>query len=124
MSSEISFLQSHWRGRCVRNACKSKAIRLARKNVTLANRNARDDQKLGNRMRTAVDNLFKYKQLAYVLEAVMNIGESCCVASGYVVCDSCMVFGFQSRCRYSAVTCLLFGTGGTLGCSCHLPLDS
>ncbi|ELT97378.1 hypothetical protein CAPTEDRAFT_220529 [Capitella teleta] len=66
-------IQSHWRGRKVRRASTSKALRNIRKQVLEANRKATVDQRLGNRMRRAVDNLFKYKQLAYVLQAVMDI---------------------------------------------------
>ena len=50
-------------------------IHEARHRCSLAAQNARDDQRLGNRTTVALQNLLHYKQLAQVLQAVINLGE-------------------------------------------------
>ena len=48
---------------------------MARKKVEEATANATEEKKLCNRTACALDYLLKYKQLAYILEAVMNLGQ-------------------------------------------------
>ena len=58
----------------MRRSVKDKKIRAARRRIEEATENATDDKKLCNRTRSALDYLLQCKQLALVLEAVMNLG--------------------------------------------------
>jgi abnormal spindle-like microcephaly-associated protein len=88
----------------VRQACKSKAVRAIRRQVMEANRKATVNQQLGNRMKRAVDSLFKYKQLAYVLEAVMDLGAFYCISPTKFV--KCWIYFSDVTTRLSDVCCL------------------
>ena len=73
MHFEIS-LQSLWRGYKVRKEDQRRKVQEARKKIQVANAAATEEKQLGNRTTSALDYLLKYKQLAYILEAVMHLG--------------------------------------------------
>ena len=69
-----------WKGYCVRKANKSKKLTAVRQRVQEANAAATEDKKLCNRTSSALDFLLNYKQLAFILEALINLGKwsGCC----------------------------------------------
>ena len=69
-----------WRGYCVRKANKSNKLTAVRQRVQEANAAATEDKKLCNRTSSALDFLLNYKQLAFILEALINLGKcsGCC----------------------------------------------
>lgn len=66
--------QAVWRGRRLRRSLNNKKIAAARKRLHEANQAATDDKKLGNRTSSALDFLLNYKQLSYILDALMHLG--------------------------------------------------
>ena len=59
----------------MRKANKSKKLSVVRQRVQQANAAATEDRKLCNRTSSALDFLLNYKQLAFILEALINLGE-------------------------------------------------
>ena len=50
----------------------------------VATQNAAESNKLGNRTASALDFLLRYRQLSYILEAVITLGET-----SFLVCPVC-----------------------------------
>ncbi|KAK7504479.1 hypothetical protein BaRGS_00004345 [Batillaria attramentaria] len=69
----ITKVQAVWRGRRLRRSLNNKKIAAARKRVHEANKAATEEKKLGNRTSSALDFLLHYKQLAYILDALMHL---------------------------------------------------
>ncbi|XP_063422495.1 abnormal spindle-like microcephaly-associated protein homolog [Mytilus trossulus] len=66
-------LQSIWRGEQVRRRSIGQKIEKIRKRVEKANRSATEENKLGNRMASALDYLLRYKQLSHILEVLIHL---------------------------------------------------
>ncbi|CAH1785860.1 unnamed protein product [Owenia fusiformis] len=94
MHKAATKIQCIWRGRKLRNEQKNKKITVARKRIEEATRNATEEKKLVNRTSSALDYLLQYKQLSYILEAVMHLdvatklSSRCCerMVEGNAVC--------------------------------------
>ena len=69
--------QCVWRGYCVRAASRSKKLAAARQRIQSANAAATEENTLGHRTSSALDFLLRYKDIAYILEALRNLGEIC-----------------------------------------------
>ncbi|XP_076455078.1 uncharacterized protein LOC143289805 [Babylonia areolata] len=69
----ITRVQAMWRGRQLRCGLKSKKIAAARRRVQAANEKATEEKTLGKRTASALDFLLHYKQLAYILDALMHL---------------------------------------------------
>ncbi|CAG2201877.1 ASP [Mytilus edulis] len=66
-------IQSIWRGEQVRRRSIGQKIEKIRKRVEKANRSATEENKLGNRMASALDYLLRYKQLSHILEVLIHL---------------------------------------------------
>ena len=67
-------VQALWRAYRVRKQIRSNKLRAVRMRVAEANAAATEDKKLCNRTSSSLDFLLNYKQLAYILEALINLG--------------------------------------------------
>ena len=71
----LCLLQAMWRGHRVRRKVIDKKVVDARRKVKAASKNVKEENKLCHRTTSALDFLLSYKQLSYVLEALINLGE-------------------------------------------------
>ncbi|KAL8625932.1 hypothetical protein ACOMHN_012524 [Nucella lapillus] len=62
-----------WRGRQVRGGLKSRKLATARRRLQEATQRATEEKTLGHRTASALDFLLHYKQLAYILDALMHL---------------------------------------------------
>jgi hypothetical protein len=69
-------IQAVWRGNQVRRRSIGKKIEVIRKRVEKANKSATEENKLGNRMASALDYLLRYKQLSHILEVLIHLGKN------------------------------------------------
>ena len=58
----------------MRKTVRNKKVIQARQRIEEARKNVTEDKKLCNRTTSALDYLLRYKQLSYILEALMNLG--------------------------------------------------
>ncbi|XP_033114872.1 abnormal spindle-like microcephaly-associated protein homolog [Anneissia japonica] len=68
------YIQTIWRGYCVRKKMKSKKLKLIRGRCIAANKEATEEKKLCNRTEIALDYIMRYKQVSHILEALRNLG--------------------------------------------------
>ena len=69
-------IQSFWRGRRAR--LDNPQLQVVRDRLFKATKNAMKTKILYNRTQVALENLFKYKHLSCILEALMNLGQVIC----------------------------------------------
>ena len=102
----IGFVQSFWRG-CIARSRSSKALNEMKLRVQLANENAKDEMKLGNRTSSALHVLLQSKALSEVFEAIKTLEVSTRLSS---VCCSCfaqeidaipIIYGLMRSCNRS-----------------------
>ncbi|XP_050415465.2 abnormal spindle-like microcephaly-associated protein homolog [Patella vulgata] len=66
-------IQALWKGYMLRKKTHTKKMAEMRKRINKANDSACEENKLGNRTASALDYLLKYKDMSYILEAVMHL---------------------------------------------------
>ena len=71
----LCLLQSLWRGYHLRKQNNSRKVKEARRRCQEAAAAATEEKQLGNRTSSALDYLLKYKQLSFILDAVMHLGK-------------------------------------------------
>ena len=100
------FVQAFWRG-CIARSRSSKALSEMRLRIQLANDNAKEEMKLGNRTSSALHVLLKSKALSEVFEAIKTLEVSTRLSS---VCCSCfaqeidaipIIYGLMRSCNRS-----------------------
>ncbi|ESO92879.1 hypothetical protein LOTGIDRAFT_232956 [Lottia gigantea] len=69
----ICKIQAVWKGYVLRKKTHTKKLAEIRRRINKANESACEENKLGNRTTSALDYLLRYKQMSYVLEAVMHL---------------------------------------------------
>jgi len=77
-SDTVPFLlcvQAVWRGHRERRQIKDKKVHEVRKKVQEATRNVKEENKLCNRTSSALEFLLSYRQLSYMLQALIHLGQ-------------------------------------------------